>query len=108
MKKLKKFFDREQNLLIHFIATILVTIFGFVLKINSNEWFIVYLMCTFVISTELLNSAVEITVDMITDKYHPLAKIAKDTAAAAVVISAFTALIVGIYIFMPKFIEFFK
>ena len=108
MKKLRKFFDREENLLIHIIATILVIILGFVFKISNNQWVLVCVMCVFVISTELINSAIEITVDLITLNYHPLAKIAKDTSAAAVVVAAFCALIVGIYVFIPKIIVFLK
>lgn len=107
MKKIINFFNREQNLLIHIIATILVTIFGIIFKISEKEWLIVYLLCAFVISTELVNSSIELAVDIITDKYHPLAKIAKDVAAAAVVTAAFTALCIGLYIFLPKIIAFF-
>lgn len=108
MKKLIKFFNREQNLLIHIIATILVITFGIIYNISKLEWILISLMCTFVIATELINSAIEITVDLITLKYHPLAKIAKDTAAAAVVTAAFCALIIGIYVFLPKIIMLFK
>ena len=67
MKKIINFFNREQNLLIHIIATILVTIFGIVFKISEKEWLIVYLLCAFVISTELVNSSIELAVDIITD-----------------------------------------
>ena len=97
MKKIINFFNREQNLLIHIIATILVTIFGIIFKISEKEWLVVYLLCAFVISTELVNSSIELAVDIITDKYHP----------AAVVTAAFTALCIGLYIFLPKIIAFF-
>lgn len=105
IKKVKKFFDREQNLLIHIIATILVIIFGLLFKINSIEWLFVILMIAIVICAELINSSIELCVDMYTKEYHPLAKIAKDVAASAVVLSAITALCVGLYIFLPKIIN---
>ena len=107
MKKIKKFFDREQNLLIHIIATILVTIFGIIFNLKAYEWLLVYSMVTFVITSELINSAIELTVDLYTSHFNPLAMVAKDVAAAAVVTSAFTALCVGLYVFLPKFINLF-
>lgn len=105
MNKVKEFFDREQNLLIHIIVSIFVTIFGVIFKLNISEWILIYSMIGFVITSELINSSIELTVDLYTKEFHPLAMIAKDTAAAAVVISAFTASLVGIYIFLPKIIE---
>ncbi len=104
MKKIKEFFNREQNLLIHFIATIMVTILGIYFKLELYEWLLVYSMVTLVITSELINSAIELTVDLYTKKFHPLAMVAKDVAAAAVVTSAFTAICVGLYVFLPKFI----
>ena len=104
MKKIRRFFDREQNLLIHIIATICVTITGIVMHISFNEWILIYSMIAFVITSELVNSSIELVVDLITDEYHPLAKIAKDVSAGAVLVSAICALIVGLYIFIPKII----
>lgn len=108
MKKLRRFFDREQNLLIHFAATLLVTIMGIILNLSFNEFIVVYVMCGFVISTELFNSAIELAVDNYTLKYNEKARVAKDTAAAAVLMSALTALLVGLYIFLPKIILLIK
>lgn len=108
MNKIKEFFNREQNLLIHIIATIIVVIFGIVFSLKLEEWIVIILMIGLVVASELFNSAIELTVDMYTTKFNSLAMVAKDTAAAAVVISAFTAACVGIYIFLPKFIEILK
>lgn len=105
MNKIKKFFEREQNLLVHITATILVTILGIIFKLQLHEWLLVYLMVSFVITSELINSAIELVVDLYTKEFNPLAMVAKDVAASAVLVSAFTALCVGIYIFMPKIIE---
>lgn len=107
MDKIKKFFNREQNLLIHIIATILVTILGIIFHLKLYEWLLVYMMVALVITSELINSAIELVVDLYTSKFNPLAMVAKDVAAAAVVISAFTALCVGLYIFLPKIITLF-
>lgn len=108
MKKIRMFFDREQNLLIHIIATILVTIFGIIFKLQLYEWLLVYTMIAFVITSELINSAIELVVDLYTTKFNPLAMVAKDVAAGAVVISAFTAICVGMYVFLPKILELIK
>ena len=105
MIKIKEFFDREQNLLIHIIASIIVIILGMILKLDTSEWILIFSMIGFVITSELINSAIELTVDLYTSKFHPLAMVAKDTAAAAVVTSAFTACLVGIYVFLPKIIK---
>lgn len=105
MKNIKKFFEREQNLLIHITMTIIVTAFGVIFNLQLYEWLLVYLMVAFVITSELVNSSIESVVDLYTKKFNPLAMIAKDVAAAAVLVSAFTAFCVGIYIFMPKIME---
>lgn len=107
MKKIKKFFDREQNLLIHIIATIVVTCLGIIFNINKMEWIMVYFAVFLVISSELLNSSIELTVDLYTKEFNPLAMVAKDTAASAVTISALIAIIIGIYVFLPKTISMF-
>lgn len=108
MKRIKKFFDREQNLLIHLVATIFVTIFGIIFSLKLYEWLLVYSMVALVITSELINSAIELTVDLYTKKFHPLAMVAKDVAAGAVTVSAFTAVGVGLYVFLPKIIMLFN
>ena len=60
-----------------------------------------------VISCELVNTAIEAVVDLVTEEYHPLAKVAKDTSAAAVFVFAIVAVIVGIIIFLPRIIALF-
>lgn len=105
MKKIISFFNREQNLLIHIIATIVVTIFGKVLNLSLIEWLLIYSMVALVITSELINSAIELTVDLYTKKFNPLAMVAKDVAAGAVVISAITAICVGLYVFLPKIVN---
>ena len=106
MKTIRSFFAREQNLLIHIIATVIVIILGIIFKLSVIEWVLIFFVICLVISSELLNSAIELTVDLYTSKFNPLAMVAKDTAAAAVVVSAFIAIGVGLYVFLPKVICF--
>ena len=108
MKRIKKFFDREQNLLVHIIATIIVTILGIITNLSLEQWILIYSMVAFVITSELINSSIELVVDLYTKKFHPLAMVAKDVAAAAVLVSAGTALIVGLYVFIPKLLLIFN
>ena len=99
---LKYAFIYEQNLTVHVLATILVVIFGFLYKISVLEWLVLFLIIGLVIATELINTSIEATIDLITDEINPVAKVAKDTAAAAVSVFGFTALFVGALIFIPK------
>ena len=99
---LKYAFKYEQNLTVHIVATILVIVFGILFNISSFEWLLIFLCIGLVIATELLNTSIEATIDLISPNKHPLAKVAKDTAAAAVLVFAITAIIVGFIIFIPK------
>lgn len=99
---LKYAFKYEQNILVHTLATILVIIAGIFLKISLTEWLVLALIIGLVIATELINTSIEATIDLITKEVHPLAKIAKDTAAAAVLVFGLTAIVIGFIIFLPK------
>ena len=99
---LKYAFIYEQNLTVHILATIIVIILGFLFKISIFEWLVLFLIIGLVIATELINTSIEATIDLITDEINPLAKIAKDTAASAVLVFGLTALIIGALIFLPK------
>lgn len=101
---LKYAFLYEQNLTVHILATIIVIIMGFIFKISIQEWLVLFLIIGLVIATELINTSIEATIDLITDEINPLAKVAKDTAASAVLVFGLTALIVGALIFLPKII----
>ncbi|MBR4178702.1 MAG: diacylglycerol kinase family protein [Bacilli bacterium] len=105
IKGLKYAYRNEQNLAVDVGIAALVVIFGFIFNINKYEWAIVMLTIGLVISCELINTAIEATVDLVTEEYHPLAKVAKDTSAAAVFVFAIVAVIVGLIIFLPKIVN---
>ncbi|MBP3284144.1 MAG: diacylglycerol kinase family protein [Clostridia bacterium] len=92
----------ERNMRTHFIAGILVFGAAIYFKLSGVEIAIVGLTVGLVITTELINTAIENTVDLVTMEYKPLAKIAKDVAAGAVLLAAFTAVLVGLALFVPK------
>lgn len=93
---------KERNMKIHLIATMLVVIAGFLLHISIIEWYICLILFGLIMALELVNTAVEAVVDLVTEERKPLAKIAKDTAAGAVLIAAIMAAIIGCMIFFPK------
>ena len=105
IKGLILLFREEHNFRIHISAAILVVIIGFILRINSIEWLAVIFAIGIVLITEILNTAIENMADLITlEKDERIRKI-KDLGAAAALISAFIAAIIGIIIFLPKIIS---
>lgn len=95
------------NFWIHIFFAIIAIILGFLLKISHVEWMILVLTSGFVMVTEAINTAIEIDIDLTSPNYHPYAKDTKDVAAGAVLVSAFTAGIVGVIIYLPKLIALF-
>ncbi|WP_054956658.1 diacylglycerol kinase family protein [Paenibacillus dakarensis] len=92
-------FKAERNMKIHTAAAIMVIIAGMLFGLTPMRWMFLALAITLVISAELLNTAVEAVVDLVSPDEHPLARIAKDTAAGAVLITALFAVIVGVVVF---------
>lgn len=91
----------DQNLVIHFIAACLVIILSLVLDVNPFEMGILGVTILLVICTEMINSAIEKMVDLITKEHRAEAKIAKDVSAGMVLLTTFGAVIIGILIFLP-------
>lgn len=88
----------ERNLRIHAVIAVAVVAAGAVLRLPAAAWAIVFLTIALVVGAELLNAAVEAVVDLVSPEDHPLAKRAKDVAAAAVLVTASAAVAVGICI----------
>ncbi|AGK54961.1 diacylglycerol kinase family protein [Bacillus sp. 1NLA3E] len=100
-------FKHERNLKIHFVAALLVILLGCWLQLTTTEWLFVLLAIGGVITLELLNTAVERLVDLVTKEDHPLAKQAKDIAAGAVLVYAILSVLIGLIIFIPKLLNIF-
>lgn len=98
----------EQNMLIHFTVAFLVITAGFIFRISYMEWIICLLLIGMVLMMELLNTAIENTCDAVTDKNNKYIKVAKDTAAGAVLVIAIISAIIGLLIFVPKIMEVLK
>ncbi len=98
---------KERNMKIHCLAIICVTLAGTLFHITATEWCICLLLFALVAALELVNTAVEAVVDLVTEEKKPLAKIAKDTAAGAVLFAAIVSVIIGCIIFLPYLLELF-
>lgn len=95
----------ERNFRFHIFMVIFVGVCGMFFKINQVEWLFILLAIGLVLCTELINSAIERAVDLVTKDYHDLAKAAKDLAAGAVLIAAILSVIIGICIFVPYIVK---
>lgn len=95
----------QRNMRIHSIMGILVFIAGLYFKVSRLELAILVMVASNVVVAEMINTAIESAIDLYSRQRHPLAKIAKDVAAAAVLISAISAAIVGLIILGPPFFD---
>lgn len=97
----------QRNLRIQLVVAIVVITLSTFLSMNNIEWAILFLLIALVIVAEILNTAIEKTIDLIVAEYNPLAKTVKDLSAAAVLFIALTAIGVGLLIYLPKLLTFF-
>lgn len=98
-------FTSQRNMKIHAAAGLTTVILGLVLQISRLEWGLLMLTVFQVIVAETVNTAVEKAVDLFSDGFHPLAEIAKNVAAGAVLLASLAAVIIGIIIFGSKIID---
>jgi diacylglycerol kinase (ATP) len=87
----------------HFLAAVVMLILVLFLQVTSLEFTLLALSVSFVLFAELVNTAIEVVVDLVSPEYHPLAKIAKDIAAGAVLVAAIGAVVIG-YLLLSKYI----
>ena len=104
---IKTTFQDEPNIRVHLFFALMAIFFGILLKISSAEWLAVTIVIGMVFTAELMNTAIENTVNLLTEQRNIFARKAKDAAAAAVLFSAFVSVIVGLIIFLPKLINLF-
>lgn len=95
----------EQSIFIMMILLVIAIAAGLLLKITLLEWFFILISIGLVLGTELLNTSIEATIDLLTPEYHPLAKIAKDTASASVFVYSLIAFFIGCLVFIPDIVE---
>ncbi len=98
----KEAFQSEKNMKIHFLLMVLAIIFGIVLKLSSVEWAILVVTIGLVLISEFINTSLEQIVDIVSPEKQEKARIAKDVAAAGVLVAAIVAILVGAFLFLPK------
>ncbi|MGE5633215.1 MAG: diacylglycerol kinase family protein [Caulobacteraceae bacterium] len=89
----------QRNIRIHLVAATIVLICSMALRVTRIELILLLISISMVIICELLNTAIERAVDTATLEYHPIAKVAKDVAAGAVLVSAINSVLIGVLIF---------
>jgi diacylglycerol kinase len=100
-------FRSQPNFKLHALASALVVMLGIMLSLTVLEWLVVVLAIGAVVVAEVFNTAIEATVDLITEERKIKAKIAKDVAAAGVLLTVIFAVILGMIIFIPHIVAFF-
>lgn len=92
----------QVNMRVHLSIAVLAILLGILLHISAVEFAIIFVVITIVFVAEMFNTVFELSIDLSSPEYHPLAKLAKDVAAGAVLLSAIFAVIVGLLIFGPR------
>lgn len=105
---LKYAYLHEQSLLLHIIIMSIIIACGLGFHITPIQWVITLVMGALILVTELFNTSIEAVVDMVTEEYHPLAKVAKDTASAACFVADMMAAGMWLVVFVPKIVSLFR
>jgi diacylglycerol kinase len=103
---LKVAFVNGRNFRIEIFTGIAATILGLILRLNSSEWLDLILIIASVLILELMNTAIEAMVDIVSPEIQPKAKIAKDVAAASVLVASIASVFIGAFLFLPKILSF--
>jgi diacylglycerol kinase len=101
-------FKSEPNFRIHLVAAIAAVIFSLLFSISATEWIVVGFCIAFVLTMEMMNTAIEKLCDVVHKEQHPVIKKVKDIAAGTVLLSAVFSLITAAIIFLPKIVMYFK
>jgi len=95
----------QQNAWIHAVATVTTIVMAFWLQIPLRDWAVLIIIIAMVWTAEFLNTALEIVVDLASPDLHPLARVGKDVGAAAVLIAAGSAVIIGLLLLGPPLLS---
>lgn len=96
-----------KSIILYCACSVIEIVLGFLYHINGLEWILIICILGFILSVELINTAIEAACDAITKEYNPLIKIAKDCGSGATFILFIVAIILNIIIFAPKIVALF-
>lgn len=102
---LKEAFAHERNMRVHMVAVLLCIILGIIFRLDVVRWSLLFIAIGLVIVAELVNTAIENLVDMITSEYTRKARVVKDIAAGAVLVAAVVAVILGALVFIQPLLR---
>lgn len=91
----------QRNMRVHLALAVAAIILGLLLRLSPVEFALIFIAMTSVFVTEMLNTVTEACVDLITRDYHPLARVAKDIAAGAVLVNATLAVVIALFVYIP-------
>lgn len=91
----------QRNVRVHAVVGAVAIALGIALRLSAVEFALVFVAITGVFIAEMFNTVIEACVDLITDAYHPLARIAKDVAAGAVLLSAILSVVIALFVYVP-------
>src|SRR5271169_1930116 len=91
----------QRNMRVHVIIALVVTIASILLHLSAIEFALIFIAITGVFIAEMFNTVMELCIDLASPQYHPLAKIAKDVAAGAVLANAILSIIIGLFTLGP-------
>ena len=100
-------FKSERNMKIHYCLAVIILVASLFLDLTRIEMIFLVFAISLVVIAEMFNTAIEKTIDMVTDEYHPLAKVAKDTASAACFVADMVAFGMWVVVFGPKIVALF-
>jgi diacylglycerol kinase (ATP) len=92
----------QKNMRVHVLFTILIILLGVYLNFTRVELLVLCGTITLVLATEMLNTTVELMVDMLKSEFHPLARVVKDVAAGSVLVTSVNAVVVGYVLFVRR------
>lgn len=95
----------EQNMQIHLGTAVVILLGAGLLRFPLAHWLILLIVIAGMVALEIMNTAIERTIDLVTEEFHPLAKRAKDIAAAAVLVYSLFAIVIGLILFVPPLLR---
>ncbi|HET7081631.1 MAG TPA: diacylglycerol kinase family protein [Chloroflexia bacterium] len=98
----------QRNFRIHMAAALVAAALALALGFTPVEWAVLATIITLVMTLEMVNTVVEAVVDLASPAYHPIAKIAKDVAAGAVLLTAIGAVVVSLFLFVPHLLALIR
>lgn len=94
-------FSTQRNMRVHLAAAVLVLVISGLIGLSRLEFALVVFAISFVLVAEMINTAIEKTIDIYVQAYHPQARVAKHIAAGAVLLAAVNAVVIGLLVFLP-------